>query len=354
MTERLTVLLAMIQDPAKNPTAAAVGIGIILVAFLLVGAALLAWALPRRETTSDDRRAGADDSPGADPRMPRLWAILATVIALAALWSGWAVTSDSAFCGRACHAMASPYTTWRASSHSATPCVRCHEGRSVLSVPAALSTRAYSLVAQITSRSPEGRSAIPAARCLECHSEITTKVLVSDRGVMMSHRQAIAGGATCDDCHGSQGHETTQRAPSMADCLRCHDGTKASAACLTCHRKPLGGLTDNDRFGKGRSPMAVTCGGCHSQAKCDACHGLRMPHPADYADPRRHARPAAFAGKGRLCYRCHAPSDCNDCHKPFTAHVRGWERTHRKYPRDTTWCRGCHDTKDMCGLCHAR
>ena len=251
MTARLAMLRAVIANPAKNPTATALVIGIVVVMFLLVGTSLLAWALPRGGASTGSH-CTRTRSVGAASKARWLWSVIAAIIALAALAWGWTMTSDSAFCGRVCHAMASPYATWGASVHSATPCIRCHEGRPVLSAPAAMLTRGSSLVAQITGRSEGGRFSIPASRCLDCHSSIATRVVVSDRGVIMSHKQVIAAGAACDDCHGSQGHEKVGRATAMATCLRCHDGTKASAACVTCHRKDLGSLkgAENERFGK--------------------------------------------------------------------------------------------------------
>jgi hypothetical protein len=195
---------------------------------------------------------------------------------------------------------------------------------------------------------------VPSSRCLGCHSGILTSVVVSKSGLAMAHEQVIAKGSTCDDCHGSQGHEKKGVGPTMASCLRCHDGKTASAACTTCHRKPAQSITGvgDTGYGKVRLPNKPTCEGCHSQDTCDTCHGIRMPHPDNFADPKLHARLAAFGGKNKVCYRCHTFSDCDPCHLPFNAHVLDWQHVHAKSPRDGLWCRGCHKTKDMCALCH--
>jgi hypothetical protein len=77
-----------------------------------------------------------------------------------------------------------------------------------------------------------------------------------------------------------------------------------------------------------------------------------MPHPPGFGEAQAHAKLAAFGRKETLCYRCHTPTDCGRCHKRFNAHVADWEDVHATYPRDTQWCRPCHATPDMCGLCH--
>jgi hypothetical protein len=350
----LSALRSLVEHPANNPTAAAVGIGIVVVALLLAAASLLAWGMPRRGSAETDPFAGRARRTGTSARISRIGRLVASILTLAAVAVAYAVTSQSSACGTSCHAMVPDTDTWRLSSHAAVPCVRCHEGLPILSAPTAVASRTRSLIAELSEQGTGGESSIPASRCLSCHGSIADRVVVAENGVAMSHRQVIASGASCDDCHGAQGHEPPGRVPPMSACLRCHDGTRASAACAACHRRSTGRLlvpTDS-RFGKVELAETPTCGGCHSEATCDACHGLRMPHPADYKDPQRHARPAAFGRKVKLCYRCHTFADCNECHLSFNAHVQDWQKRHGEYPRDTEWCGGCHRTAYMCGLCH--
>jgi hypothetical protein len=358
MSERLSMLRALLDNPASNPTAIIMGIVIVVLALLLIVVILLLWALPRAGApvdatatpprTSKQRRV-------ASARQRIIGAVLTWTMLLGSLIAAYAVTSDVAYCGTVCHAMGPHSDSWRASSHSAVPCVRCHEGQPVLSIPSAVLSRARSLVSQATRSASGGRSSIPSARCLECHADIARQVKVSKRGVAMAHEQVIAAGAACDDCHGVQGHDKAGTRPAMSSCLRCHDDKTAPATCKTCHRTSTAALLEpsGTTFGKVELPGKPTCGGCHPQTSCDECHGLRMPHPAGYANPKLHARPAAFEGKYKLCYRCHVFADCSECHMAFEAHGNDWRNRHKTYPRTTTWCLPCHNNTQMCVLCHS-
>jgi hypothetical protein len=357
MSERLSMLQALLDNPASNPTAIIMGIVIVVLALLLLVVVLLLWALPRADAPLRDSAPAA--RPSAKRRVPStrrrlIGTALTWVMLLGALAAAYTVTSESTYCGTVCHAMSPLSDSWRASSHAAVPCVRCHEGRTVLSLPSAVVSRTRSLVSQATRSATGGRSSVPPSRCLDCHADIQRRITVSKRGIAMAHKQVIEAGSSCDDCHGVQGHDKAGTRPAMSACLRCHDDSTVSAACTTCHRSSTARLLEpsDTIFGKVELPAKPTCEGCHPQTSCDKCHGLRMPHPSGYADPKLHARPAAFTGKDRLCYRCHVFGDCNECHMAFEAHVRDWQNVHKTYPRNTSWCRPCHNTPDMCGICH--
>lgn len=352
MDPRLEILRRLIEDPSSNPNAAALAIVILVLGFLLIAVSVLAWAMPHRKKPS-----GADEElPAPEPgRLARLFppGFAVALIALAAIVAAYASTSASTFCGSVCHDMLRPSDTWKASSHADVPCVSCHEG-SPAYAPAALVTRTRCLFEQVTHDSALGASVVPSERCLGCHAQIRRGILIGSSGVAMRHSDVIAAGAACDDCHGGQGHEQPGVVVAMSKCLPCHDGKTAQARCATCHRTSADQLIRpvDSSFGKVALQAPPACGGCHDQKPCDRCHGVRMPHPADYADPRLHAKAAAFSGKDTTCYRCHIFADCSPCHKSFDAHVKDWLHVHRTYPRDTQWCAGCHRTKDMCSLCH--
>ncbi len=353
------MLSELARNPGSNPTATAIGVAFIAILLLLVIVSLLAWVLPGSSGPRSKQpvKRKAAPAPVAPPSKARVLAerLAATVLVVAAVGVFYGVTSTSSFCGTTCHGMAARNESWTKSSHTAVACVRCHEGVPVVSAVSALFTRSHSVYAQVTGQVAPGGSSVPASRCLGCHAAIEHGVVVSKTGLAMSHEQVIAQGSTCDDCHGQQGHTTKNTRPTMASCLRCHDGTKASAACVTCHRtvaQSIAGVITDTRFGKVRLANKPTCEGCHAQTSCDNCHGIRMPHPDNFADPKLHARPAAFSGKDKVCYRCHTFQDCEKCHQPFGSHVPDWEHAHQTYPRNTSWCAGCHKTPYFCSVCH--
>jgi len=183
---------------------------------------------------------------------------------------------------------------------------------------------------------------------------------VEARGLRVVHGHFTDDGVDCARCHVRVGHAPSSgvRQGSMSECLRCHDGTTASAACATCHIDDVGYTALEDRsFGPVRLPKA-TCGGCHQEETCDACHGLRMPHPEDYADPHLHAAAGAFSGREDLCYRCHTPRDCGACHGTLVleggGHALNWRSAHRQYSfaDGNGYCLACHKTQDFCRVCH--
>jgi hypothetical protein len=139
----------------------------------------------------------------------------------------------------------------------------------------------------------------------------------------------------------------------MTSCADCHDGVTASRECDTCH---VGDIADagggTAEFDLVRLEPPTTCQGCHSLEGCTECHGIEMPHPPGWGDPRNHARSGAFDTD--LCVRCHDEM-CSPCHSQIhTSHVPDWRTGHRNAERVT--CPQCHDeTKvgtDMCTLCH--
>lgn len=360
MERELLAIQALLDNPATNPTAAALGFAIAGFAFVTVILAALAWALPgrrviRRRIVRGPAPAQAAAKPRPRRRVRHLGLYVSAVLALAAVAVAYAGTSQDRYCTETCHAMTAPAEAWTASAHATVPCVRCHEGTFGAALVPAVSQRTRSLYYELTRAEGVAVTALPAERCLGCHGDVAQGVVVGGNGVAMAHEHVLAAGYACEDCHGAQGHVHAERSPTMASCLACHDGETASIDCDVCHRAASDKLieVDDTRFGKLQLPETPTCSGCHSEEACDACHGLRMPHPPGYASPEAHAEPAAFRRKQTLCYRCHTFADCAECHEPFNkTHGDDWERAHATHPRDTTWCAGCHETADMCGLCH--
>lgn len=356
---------ALIAHPTSNLTAASLLLAIIVIAVLtfLIVALLLLTAdrahTATRKQVSAPRLSGAPLRPttgrlSADDRRFAIWAIVAAVAVVS--MATYAYSARTEYCASSCHSMTPATDTWESSTHMAVDCVSCHES----SIPGAISSRLRHIVSEMTgAREGALDATIESQRCASCHPE-TLKTAVIESGVIrVAHVHFAVEGMSCIGCHGQVGHTETSglRDAVMDRCLRCHDGQTASTECTVCHVGDIGASALEDRtFGRVRLPEP-TCGGCHDERTCDACHGLRMPHSGDFTDPRAHARGGAFSGRTTLCYRCHVPADCDACHVTLTlsgGHAANWRTAHRKYSRadGRGYCLACHKTQDFCTVCH--
>jgi ubiquinol-cytochrome c reductase cytochrome b subunit len=127
----------------------------------------------------------------------------------------------------------------------------------------------------------------------------------------------------CTSCHGLKmphasgwRHEHGRKAMATPDvCAKCHTSERRS--CLDCHKnKPPAFHTPT--FRKSHSRMGAErpnlCEQCHGKNSCLNCHGLQMPHPADWMGTHKD-HGATFKPDG-VCFRCHGKSKCATCHSP--------------------------------------
>lgn len=111
------------------------------------------------------------------------------------------------------------------------------------------------------------------------------------------------------------------------------------------------------------------CSTCHTQKFCSDCHGMEMPHPAEFKEP---ADPKAATGHPAMskdkaasakCVMCHGQNEktafCDSCHHGTAV---GWEFdvknpwTSKQHPQAVAKsgvksCTACHATK-FCVDCH--
>lgn len=350
----LQAIADLIRNPTSNLTAAAFGLAIVVLLGLIILLLVLALYVPggRKGILSPESRV-AGEPVSRRPRGIRIPLWLAVIVTVLSITAAYGTTSVSSFCTDVCHEMSSAADSWEQSAHADVACVRCHEGRLVLSAPSGAVLRTYSGIARLVDVGADRVSEMPMSRCLGCHKAIRTGTFVSEEGVRMVHEHVIEAGAPCTVCHNGVAHVREDRFERsvMTECLRCHDDESASAACETCHEGDPGRLPITERiFGLAEMPP-VDCEGCHTLDACDDCHGLRMPHPDDFASPYSHARLGAFEGRQRLCFRCHVSNDCQaGCHGDLNGHGPGWKRLHATLPE--AYCSGCHDTDRFCGVCH--
>lgn len=359
MNERLEAIQVLLQDPTSNLTAAAVGLAMIVLFVIIVVLLVLAWAMPSEAVASlRPRKKGARKGTRGAARRRRLnRTVVAAAALVLAVSMGWAytITSSPKYCTGTCHAMALAGDQWKGSTHSKVRCVRCHEGRPIVSAPQGVIARVRSGVLQVRGRGTDA-SVVTPALCLQCHQRII-RGTIKRNGMVMSHREVVEAGMQCSDCHGDQGHTESRMTAGMQVCLRCHDGDRAPATCTTCHSKGADAsikLTQATFGSPVMLPDKPACDGCHAQAACDRCHGLRMPHPANFKEPEVHARLGAFRKKDDVCFRCHVSMDCAGCHQPFTAHGANWDKRHQEDAPRKQYCNQCHRTPNFCDSldCH--
>lgn len=277
---------------------------------------------------------------------------------------------------------------------------------------------------------------MPETICTQCHNLATRKVTPSP-GIIIDHAAHAKAGYQCTICHNRVAHpeDFTLTLPGNAKhadfmkmdaCFRCHGltaGAKAPGKCATCHPKsftlkpdfhlvagfyPSGhaklaladvakvsaGLEEAKKVAAaGENPDVVNvaamntvsnCGTCHVKATfCDKCHGMEMPHSAEFKDPSTVSgktitdpagHPAVSKAKATAakCEFCHHQSKtqfCNDCHHgtylgknsdgtpkwTFDPKIP-WQTQHAKAVQvnGVEGCLGkCHQTK-FCQDCHNR
>lgn len=336
--------------------------------------------------TSGGERAPHEETPKLSgsrlsQRIMRSW--LPVILVAIALAFTYGVTSMDAYCYEACHVV--DEGTKATGVHSEAHCVQCHEDPSVVGVASNVADRARMVWARFSgTRVPGmvsdaypgygGSAVVDASSCLSCHEDVLDGAIESTAyRVRMSHIEPHDAGTQCVSCHPRSGHEVDGKHVKipMRNCITCHDGEIAASACESCH---IGDITLAGReqqivgeaqtaLGSGRhlypavDVQVVDCGSCHeSQERCDSCHGLRMPHPKEFLDGY-HAKYAAFEKK-KLCWRCHAQSDCEKgCHLSFATngHADNWKQDHASAPWDSG-C-GCHGRETnldipICVFCH--
>lgn len=193
---------------------------------------------------------------------------------------------------------------------------------------------------------------------------------------------------------------------SMTACFRCHTleepagGPEAPGECSACHPSdfdlvPASHQAD-DFYPKGHASLASAeyarvesaknaengdaekdsgpgkgggigtslpgietvneCSTCHVQSFCSDCHGLPMPHPAEFAEDH------GSLGKQdpQVCSTCHGPADrfCDDCHHgsaiEYELDARAtWLSQHPAATQQlgASTCFDCHNPT-YCAACH--
>jgi hypothetical protein len=305
------------------------------------------------------------------PVMALAWLGIAAVVWMA----GGYVSGRDAICV-SCHEDGSllhttRYTEPEADPHSGTRCIACHETSNWLAgVTVAVPGRAAHYINGVLTDADTSGYGVPVANnsCAGCHRRSLGETIESeDRGLRMSHAEPLESKALCSDCHAMHpGSGVVDRyTVGMDPCMRCHDQQTASAECSYCHTKDIGYALRSRTFLEPKIQVVdISCGGCHDEGPCDACHGTRMPHTAEFKGAF-HAREAVediWDNGGRTCRRCHTNTrrSCTQCHKgTFPTHPPGYmPKGHQNADPLNNGCDQCHwqnawiRGRNFCGLCH--
>ena len=213
--------------------------------------------------------------------------------------------------------------------------------------------------------------------CVNCHNDLDRVFKEGEvTNLLYRHQKHFAKGVSeCAVCHPANTHEPDAiNKPTMSRCFICHGPSAEAIApgtCATCHppgtpRQPTSHLSKGWAT-KAHGPQALEdrfqCLTCHQQTTCDTCHGLEIPHAADWKEAP-HAT-TYFAGS-KVCARCHvtpaiAPAGtkpsgrslCDTCHHPQGPDRSVWLGYHSQVVKSdgASACFTCHAT-NTCATCH--
>lgn len=381
-------IVEIIQNPTSNTPAAILILAIVTILLLIIGLSVFAFLLGSDDEDEDEdeevlvRTVTAEGAPGAattrlvrvrrikDPLRYHKGVLILAAVALALISVTGFTTQSDAVC-TACHVGTPHVEASETDAHRAVSCVRCHEGTTVLGgVTLAVPARVAHIVnAAVSEDTVTGYRAITGSGCRRCHAAVTESVVENPtRALRMSHAEPLEAGARCLDCHLLDGDERISRVTvGMAPCLRCHNDTDASADCAVCHTGDvsLAVIATHTRSTNNARELVPEpdCYSCHDPDPCDACHGVRLPHPPEYA-VRGHMRDAAvdlWATGGETCFACHTETrrscytgPCHEVDMPLHSVDGSFRLTHQSEPVGS--CDDCHNKYDFfdnaCLMCH--
>ncbi|PKQ29096.1 MAG: hypothetical protein CVT60_07135 [Actinobacteria bacterium HGW-Actinobacteria-10] len=315
-------------------------------------------------------------------------------------------------------------TAYRMSSHSRVSCMACHMpvGADPVTFVVHKAEALGELYLTVTgtfelplNEHSEVALEMESPQCTQCHGP--NRVFTVGPGIIIDHAVHAEHDVPCAICHNRvahresfelvlEGNEKHDDFMSMTACFRCHTSSEQGppGACGACHPQGFELKPDNhtqpgffDRGGdsSGHASLAIEtgrsiattaggqavsasvysagsntrlarvgeidyCGTCHVATFCTGCHGIQMPHPADFTDG--HGK----AGKTTptVCANCHAKDAgssggsaefCNGCHHEASDSRRSWISQHFEVVQDTgaKACFDCHEST-YCAACHVR
>ncbi|MRS13082.1 MAG: hypothetical protein EG823_08440 [Actinobacteria bacterium] len=335
------------------------------------------------------RPAGADDGRshsrgrGWSPRSLPPWARVAlfTVGGILLLGAAFDVGTASPRVCLACHEMELRAHSWSESAHTVVACVKCHqEPTEWYEVPQRVASRAR-LLSRDVSAHFSGDFADPVdapaangkpisdAVCLQCHDP--NRKATSGFRILINHAEHAKRNGSCVSCHVRTAHPLATRGEPlslMGKCYTCHgqpDYPEATAECEACHPSGYELLPPSHAvktWARGHGDASEQdqrlCTMCHQQEVCNGCHGLPMPHPAEWAAGVNGTDGHAAVAKEQpeTCDSCHdgGPDLCTMCHHTSFDPMKGlWIEQHATEVESEgkQYCERCHASA-YCSFCH--
>jgi hypothetical protein len=286
-----------------------------------------------------------------------LWLVGGLVVAAALLVGVTSVTLPGC---TTCHAGSSFESDTKAEAHAKIDCVRCHVKDNVGARISYAANEIFGMALHVSQGDGRARAQVDDPTCLSCHQEIDAGV-AQGKGIRIKHA-TCAKGRACTDCHSDTAHGTVvkwPRASKMNICLDCHATNTVRASCATCHvsktsaqlmaSKGFDAVHDASwKLTHGMGELK-TCAACHEPDYCAKCHGIALPHPADFLE----SHGALAVAKKSACAKCHRPAFCSDCHGIEMPHPTSFAPTHSSVvkAKGEAVCRKCH-VADDCTTCH--
>lgn len=332
-----------------------------------------------------------------DPaRRPRaiIWTVAVVFALVAFVMVALGVTSTYWFCANGCHKVQDDtIIAYNASSHNRISCMACHMPVGadpvtfVLHKAEALGELYLTVTNQFElplNEHSEVAEEMESTQCTQCHGD--NRAITPGPGIIIDHAAHAENDVTCTMCHnrvahpeefeltlaGNKKHEDFMK---MEACFRCHgleEGSKAPGDCAACHPadfelKPENhlqpGFYEKGGDSKGHAELKKEepeyCRICHLESDfCESCHGLAMPHPADFQ--KTHGDEGK--SKPAVCANCHAKGAasaeagtefCNACHHKESDPTKPWIPQHFVIVRASgaDACFDCHNPT-FCAACH--
>jgi len=350
-------LKVIFKNPRRYPREAVTIIATVIISFLLI-VLLVALVMSAKRQFAIYRA-----SRRVKKKLPREEVIrrltmtgIAFVVFVAALTI---TTAQPQFCVR-CHEIEKSHAEWEKSAHKDVGCLSCHHEPGLFGYMIGVSEGADNLLTHFLYEERMTRAVVSNDSCLKCHGNVFNQTVSNDREIRIRHKDLVTGGMVCTNCHAGIAHETkTGKVFAMNRCVSCHNGRTAKTDCKSCHQQDIAYKPGQnlDDWPKVKS-LGLTCVGCHkveTDQGCVNCHGLVLPHPAEFK--RKHAMESEKSN-GALCYKCHWDSKMSEnrmcgCHDEGSIHGKpeGWYFRHRELARNNGAGCNCHGLS-FCQRCH--
>jgi len=258
-----------------------------------------------------------------------------------------------------CHVMRPFVAAHAAGAHAGEVCGSCHAAGGI-AASAAEGVRAFGWALSALAGKRPGLTTVSDGPCRACH-DATIAETTEARGIAVRHADFVE--QPCTECHAGTAHRLAgrfYRTLEMDDCMGCHKSAADDpTSCELCHvgsaERRQGPTAWRSTHGAGwESTHGMgeirTCSACHAPRFCIECHGVRIPHPADWIVS--HGEAALGAG-GPKCVTCHELTLCSGCHGIDMPHPEGFLPTHGAVALESgqDTCGTCHEPLS-CDVCH--